>query len=82
VTPRCGRVMQRREATWGALLDEVTCGRPEGHNAPCRSVQAVAAAVERERRTWPAKRERRLQARRRAVLAEALREFDGYVRAA
>jgi hypothetical protein len=68
--------MLRFEAVWGALLEDPACGRPEGHNGPCRSVQAVAAAVERERRSWPAKRERRRQARRRAVLAEALRGFD------
>ncbi len=74
--------MLRFEAVWGALLEDPVCGRPEGHNGPCRSVLAVAAAVERERRSWPAKRERRRQARRRAVLAGALRGFDGYGRAA
>jgi len=80
VAPRCGRPMLGYEAVWGALLDEVTCGRPEGHNGPHRSVQALRKALEGERRTWAAKsaarRERARQARRRAVLAEALRGFD------
>ena len=76
MTPRCGRVLRRYEAVWGALLEDPVCGRPEGHNPPCRSVQAVAAAAERERKSWPEKRERRRQAQRRAVLAEALRGFD------
>jgi hypothetical protein len=40
--------MRRFEAVWGALLDDPVCGRPEGHSPPCRTVQAVAAALRRD----------------------------------
>ena len=40
------------EGIWGALLDPVTCGRPEGHNGRCRSVQAIRRATERSRKDW------------------------------
>ena len=36
--------MRRLEAVWGALLEDPVCGRPEGHNPPCRSVQSVQRA--------------------------------------
>lgn len=78
--------MQRREAIWGALPEAPPCGRPEGHNGHCRTVMAVrrkqetdSARLNRRRRE---QRERERQERRRAVLAAALREFDGYGRAA
>ena len=79
-TPRCGRVMLPYEGIGGALLDDVVCGRPEGHNGKCRSVQALDRARERDRARWPVVREQRRQAKRRAVLAEALRGFDAYGR--
>lgn len=44
--------MHAYEAIWGALLDGVTCGRPEGHNGRCRSVQAVLRSKERSRKGW------------------------------
>ena len=42
LVPRCGKPMRRFEAVWGALPEEPECGRPRGHNGPCRSVPAVA----------------------------------------
>ena len=71
--------MRRHEAAHGALLDDVLCGRPAGHNGPCRSPQSLAKALELDRKRWPAEHERRRQRRRREVLAAALREADGYV---
>lgn len=44
--------MHAYEAIWGALLDGVTCGRPQGHNGRCRSVQAVLRSKERSRKGW------------------------------
>ena len=40
-SPRCGRTMARYEPTgWPPVLEDPVCGRPEGHNGPCRSAQA------------------------------------------
>lgn len=61
--PRCGRLMTPYEAVWGALLDDVMCGRPLGHNGQCRSVQAVSKERERYRANWPKYREKRQQRR-------------------
>lgn len=41
MSPRCGKPMRRFEAVWGPQPEEPECGRREGHNPPCRSVQAV-----------------------------------------
>ena len=51
------------EAVWGALLDPVVCGRPEGHAGGHRSVQALRKERERARATWPVYRKRRQQRR-------------------
>jgi len=76
VTARCGRVMRRYEKVHGALPEAPECGRPAGHNGPCRSVLAMVRdrpkmlarqAVFRRRR-----REAARQAGRRAVLAAAV----------
>jgi len=71
VTPRCGRVLRRYEAVWGALLEDPVCGRPEGHNPPCRSAQAVAAARQRDLAPMRAQQNNELRnaRRRRAQLA-------------
>lgn len=50
--PRCGTEMTPYEAVWGALLDPVVCGRPEGHTGVHRSVQAMRKERERERLRW------------------------------
>jgi len=76
VRPRCGHVMHPYEAVWGALLDDVLCGRPDGHNGRHRSVQSLDK--ERLQRRWSRYSEKRKQARRRATLARALRETDQY----
>jgi len=47
------------EGIWGPLLDPVTCGRPQGHNGQCRSVQAIRRTLERARKDWPKIREER-----------------------
>ena len=48
--------MRRLEAVWGALLEDPVCGRPEGHNPPCRSAQSVQRArtgdLARQRRRY------------------------------
>ena len=62
----------------GALLDGVVCGRPEGHNGGHRSVQSLDK--ERSKKRWERYSEKRIQKRRRAKLARALREVDGYRR--
>jgi len=74
--PRCHAPMQGYEAIWGALLDGVVCGRPVGHNGKHRSVQSLDK--ERSKRRWEQYSEKRIQKRRRAKLARALREVDGY----
>ena len=71
LAPRCGKAMRLVEAAWGALPEGLRCGRPAGHNGPCRSPQALAKAAGYERRTWPARRERRRPAN--AVLAAEIR---------
>jgi hypothetical protein len=71
VKPRCGRVMHRYEAVWGALLDDVTCGRPQGHNGQCRSRQSISKAQERSRHKWPEYRARTRQ--RKQLRAEEIR---------
>jgi len=75
-TPRCHAVMQAYEAVWGALLDDVLCGRPAGHNGKHRSVQSLDK--ERSKKRWERYSEKRKQKRRRAKLARALRETDAY----
>lgn len=77
-TTRCHAPMKGYEAVWGALLDGVICGRPTGHNGVHRSVQSLDK--ERSRRRWERYSEKRQQKRRRAKLARALREADGYRR--
>ncbi len=74
--PRCKAPMQGYEAVWGVLLDGVVCGRPAGHNGQHRSVQSLDR--ERSKRRWERYSEKRIQKRRRAKLARALREIDGY----
>lgn len=59
--PRCGRVMLGYEGIWGALLDDVRCGRPEGHRGVCRSVQSLDREKVKTAARWPV-----YQARRRA----------------
>jgi hypothetical protein len=76
--PRCYAPMQGYESIWGALLDGVKCGRPAGHNGKHRSVQSLDK--ERNKRRWEQYSEKRQQKRRRAKLARALREIDGYRR--
>jgi hypothetical protein len=42
LSPRCGRVMRRYETPGSApVLEDPRCGRPAGHNGPCRSVAAL-----------------------------------------
>ena len=55
--------MRRYEAVHGALPEAPECGRPAGHNGPCRSVLAMV----RDRPKMLAR-----QAGRRAVLAAAV----------
>ncbi len=55
--------MHPYEAVWGALLDPVVCGRPEGHAGRHRSVQAIRKERDRAREKWPVYRERRQQKR-------------------
>lgn len=76
--PRCHAPMHPYEAVWGALLDDVVCGRPEGHKGQHRSVQSLDR--ERTKKRWERYSEQRCQKRRRAKLARALREVDGYGR--
>jgi len=63
--PRCGAPMQPYEAVWGALLNDVTCGRPAEHNGVHRSVQSLDK--ERGKKRWERyneqRRERRIRAR-------------------
>lgn len=58
-TIRCGRAMNKYEKIWGALLDDVLCGRPAGHKGQCRSGQAMERTRQRQRDRWPQTRERR-----------------------
>ena len=77
--------MARYETVHGPLLDDPVCGRPAGHNGPCRSVMSLASERPKDlARNARWKRERRWReqaAGRRAVLAAALRESDGYGKA-
>lgn len=73
---RCECPIKGYEAVWGALLDDVVCGRPVGHNGQHRSVQSLER--ERTKRRWERYSEQRIQKRRRAKLARSLREIDGY----
>jgi hypothetical protein len=63
--PRCGARIRPYEAVWGALLDDVVCGRPAGHNGKHRSVQSLDR--ERSKKRWERynaqRRERRIRAR-------------------
>lgn len=68
--------MHPYEGVWGALLDEVLCGRPEGHNGQCRSRQAIARERERARGNWPKYREVRRLRRRQEQLAARQQLFD------
>ena len=64
--------MHPYEACWGALLDDVLCGRPEGHNGRCRSRQAISKASERARKNWPEYRARRQERRRLQLIPDLL----------
>lgn len=55
--------MHPYEAVWGALLDPVVCGRPEGHTGSHRSVQAIRKERERARKNWPEYHRRRQEKR-------------------
>jgi hypothetical protein len=80
VKPRCGAEMTPYEAVWGALLDPVVCGRPEGHPpAPNgspghRSVQAIRKERERARTNWPEYRRRRQEKRDKQRAQEQMRD--------
>ena len=58
VTARCGRVMRRYESVHGALLDDLLCGRPAGHNGPCRSGIAWDRYLREDRARLAVARER------------------------
>lgn len=74
--PRCGAEMHAYEAVWGALLDPVLCGRPEGHVGRHRSEQAIRKERDRGRRKWAEysrlRRQRAAQERMRAELVAAV----------
>ena len=55
--------MNPYEAVWGALLDPVVCGRPEGHTAQHRSEQALRKERDRARVRWAGYRKKRQQKR-------------------
>jgi hypothetical protein len=75
--------MQRREAIWGALLEDPPCGRPEGHNGPCRSVMAVRRKQETDTaRLARRRRSRRLHARLASVVELAAAQAGERSRAA
>lgn len=77
--PRCGAEMTPYEAVWGALLDPVVCGRPEGHSGMHRSEQALRKERQRSIEKWPAYRQRR-QAKRERIRALS-KEHDELLRA-
>jgi hypothetical protein len=60
--------MHKYEAAHGPLLDDVTCGRPEGHNGVCRSVQALEKARQYSQDNWPKYRVARNERKRRSRL--------------
>lgn len=62
--PRCGRVMRKYEAAHGPLLDDVVCGRPEGHNGLCWSEQAIANRRQYGREHWAEYNRRRKERRK------------------
>lgn len=66
LSPRCHAPMHAYEGVWGALLDGVVCGRPEGHSGQHRSVQSLNA--ERSRKRWQRQSERRRELRQLARL--------------
>lgn len=70
--PRCGAAITPYEKVWGALLDPVVCGRPEGHLGVHRSEQSLRKERERNRVRWAEysrrHRQRRAQERMRAEL--------------
>jgi hypothetical protein len=39
--PRCGKPMTPYEPAGGPPVVDPVCGRPEGHNPPCRRADAV-----------------------------------------
>jgi hypothetical protein len=45
MAPRCGKPMRRYEAAHGPILDDPACGRPAGHDGPCRTALALARYV-------------------------------------
>jgi hypothetical protein len=45
--------MRKFEAVHGPLLDDVVCGRPEGHNGRCRSEQSMEKQRRYDRDNWP-----------------------------
>jgi hypothetical protein len=40
---RCGKPMRRYELPGLPVLEDPSCGLPEGHSPPCRSVRSMAA---------------------------------------
>ena len=42
-SPLCGRLMRRYELPGLPVLEDPSCGRPEGHPPPCRSARSMAA---------------------------------------
>ena len=72
--PRCGAEMHPYEAVWGALLDPVVCGRPEGHIGSHRSVQSIRKERDRARENWPVYHQRRQAKRLRLREAKRMRE--------
>ena len=71
--PRCAVEMKPYEKVWGALLDPVVCGRPQGHTGMHRSVQAIRKERERARMNWPLYRQRRKERRARIREQERVR---------
>jgi hypothetical protein len=75
--------MLRFEAVWGALLEVPECGRPEGHNGPCRTVLGVRRKQEADTARWTQRRRsRRLHARLGAVVEMAAAQAGERSRAA
>jgi len=56
VGSRCGKPMRVIEKESLGVRDEAFCGRPLNHKGFCRSVEAVANKLKRERERKKAKR--------------------------
>jgi hypothetical protein len=63
--------MLKYESAHGPLLEDVVCGRPEGHSGTCRSVQALDKARQYQRDHWPEQGRKRRERRRLARLSVA-----------